>query len=88
MDINAQNDKEVEKLEINDRLSYVMQLLHKALRPLGIPWKILIEAGAKILETKNIEFLKVSKNYDKQNTEIQKAKKAIKALTSNIVKNM
>ena len=82
------NKKEVEKLEINDRLSYVMQLLHKALRPLGIPWKILIEAGAKILETKNIEFLKVSKNYDKQNTEIQKAKKAIKALTSNIVKNM
>ncbi|MDY3768925.1 MAG: polynucleotide adenylyltransferase PcnB [Sphaerochaetaceae bacterium] len=82
------NKKEVEKLEINDRLSYVMQLLHKALRPLGIPWKILIEAGAKILETKNIEFLKVSKNYDKQNTEIQKAKKAIKALTGNIVKNM
>lgn len=82
------NKKEVEKLEINDRLSYVMQLLHKALRPLGIPWKILIEAGSKILETKNIEFLKVSKNYDKQNTEIQKAKKAIKALTSNIVKNM
>ena len=82
------NKKEVEKLEINDRLSYVMQLLHKALRPIGIPWKILIEAGAKILETKNIEFLKVSKNYDKQNTEIQKAKKAIKALTSNIVKNM
>ena len=82
------NKKEVEKLEINDRLSYVMQLLHKALRPLGIPWKILIEAGAKILETKNIEFLKVSKNYDKHNTEIQKAKKAIKALTSNIVKNM
>ena len=82
------NKKEVEKLEINDRLSYVMQLLHKALRPLGIPWKIVIEAGAKILETKNIEFLKVSKNYDKQNTEIQKAKKAIKALTSNIVKNM
>lgn len=82
------NKKEVEKLEINDRLSYVMQLLHKALRPLGIPWKILIEAGAKILETKNIEFLKVSKNYDKQNTEIQKAKKAIKALTSNIGKNM
>ena len=82
------NKKEVEKLEINDRLSDVMQLLHKALRPLGIPWKILIEAGAKILETKNIEFLKVSKNYDKQNTEIQKAKKAIKALTSNIVKNM
>ena len=82
------NKKEVEKLEINDRLSYVMQLLHKALRPLGTPWKILIEAGAKILETKNIEFLKVSKNYDKQNTEIQKAKKAIKALTSNIVKNM
>ena len=82
------NKKEVEKLEINDRLSYVMQLLHKALRPLGIPWKILIEAGAKILETKNIEFLKVSKNYDKQNTEIQKAKKDIKALTSNIVKNM
>ena len=82
------NKKEVEKLEINDRLSYVMQLLHKALRPLGIPWKTLIEAGAKILETKNIEFLKVSKNYDKQNTEIQKAKKAIKALTGNIVKNM
>lgn len=82
------NKKEVEKLEINDRLSYVMQLLHKALRPLGIPWKILVEAGSKILETKNIEFLKVSKNYDKQNTEIQKAKKAIKALTGNIVKNM
>lgn len=82
------NKKEVEKLEINDRLSYVMQLLHKALRPLGTPWKVLIEAGGKILQKKEIDFLKVSTNYDKQNTEIQKAKKAIKALTGNTVKDM
>ena len=82
------NKKEVEKLEINDRLSYVMQLLHKALRPLGTPWKVLIEAGWKILQKKEIDFLKVSTNYDKQNTEIQKAKKAIKALTGNTVKDM
>lgn len=82
------NKKEVEKIAINDRLSYVIQLLHKALRPLGTPWKVLIEASTKLLQKNNIDFLQTAKNYDKQNAEVQKAKKTIKALSSNVVKDV
>lgn len=70
------NKKEVEKLALNERYTYVLHLLRKALRPLSVPWTSLHSATNQILSKKNIDYFTLEK--PEERVPASKAKNSIK----------
>ena len=55
---------EVEKHDISSRFNYLLQLLHRVLRPLNVPWASLKDAATILLQENDVDFLTPQESFD------------------------